>query len=258
MGGLLYKDFAAVRGKRLVFILTIATVIFVILRMLFPGTGENHFFMGTNENGESVNMIDMFFFYGEFCILWCGGFWINGYGARILELDDKNRIRGYLSALPVSKKTYVASKYIFLGICSYMVFSLYMIWHIISAAFMQEGQIVDMSYLLSGFSVLFICFILMMEAVELPLFLLMGKEKAMMVRVSFWLILAMAVIGFLLFGDLNALESWDIKVWIDWADYHGFELVLLNIVSPVIVLGIYYLSYQLSAHLYERKEKNDE
>lgn len=258
MGGLLYKDFVAVRGKRLILILTIVTVLFILLRTLFPGTEINPFFMVTNENGESENMIDTFFFLGELYILGFGGFLINNVGLMVLECDDKNRIRGYLSALPVCKKTYVASKYIFFGICTYIVFSLYMMWHIISAAFMQEGRIFDVSNLVLRVSSVFLCLILLMEAVELPLFLLMGKEKAMTVRISFWMMLAMIAIGFLLFGNLHVLWNWDVEMWLDWAEKHVFELVLLNCLSPMIALGIYYLSYCLSARLYERKEENDE
>lgn len=258
MCGLLYKDFAAIKGKRLVLILTIATVLFILLRMLFPGTEINPVFMATGENGEPVNMVDIFFCFGEVGILLFGICQINSFGSRILEFDDKNRIRGYLSALPVCKKTYVASKYIFLGICTYVVFSLYMMWHVVSIAFMQVGQIFTVSSLISELSGAFLCLILIIEAVELPMLLLMGKEKAMIVRISFWMLLAMIVIGFLLFGNLNPLGNWGIEIWTDWRMKHVFELFLLNMLSPLIALGIYSLSYCLSVRLYERKEENDE
>ena len=38
MGGLLYKDFVSINGKKLVWILIIGTVLFFGLRVAFPGT----------------------------------------------------------------------------------------------------------------------------------------------------------------------------------------------------------------------------
>ena len=52
MGGLLYKDFTALRGKRLLLVLIILTFAYTILRINFPGASEISGFMATNEAGE--------------------------------------------------------------------------------------------------------------------------------------------------------------------------------------------------------------
>ena len=60
MGGLIYKDFVAVRGKRLAWILSSLTAVYIMLRMFFPGT-------------EDINNItDSLFLLGELMILWMG------------------------------------------------------------------------------------------------------------------------------------------------------------------------------------------
>lgn len=60
MGGLLYKDFVAIRGKKLILITGIALVLFTILRVVFPGSREIPGVMAKNDDGEVLNMIDVF------------------------------------------------------------------------------------------------------------------------------------------------------------------------------------------------------
>lgn len=258
MGGLLYKDFAAVKGKRLVLWLTVLTVAYIALRVLFPGTGELEGFMAENDKGEIVNVIDTFFLMGEFTIIWLGCFMINDLGAKIVQYDEKNRIRGYLAAMPFEKKTYVASKYIFIAIAAYIIFSLYMLWHVVSIAFMGPGYSLDLSYMIAGFCIPFMCCVLLITSLELPMFLLMGNGKAMMIKVGIIMFIGVLVLGFLLFGDLTLLENWDIGLVISWAEKHEFELILLSVLSPAITMAFYYVSYRIAAYFYVRKEGYDE
>ncbi len=72
MGGLLYKDFVAIRGKKLILITGIALILFTILRVAFPGSREITGFMATNDDGEVLNMIDAFLWYGEIYVLMAG------------------------------------------------------------------------------------------------------------------------------------------------------------------------------------------
>ncbi|MBR6851391.1 MAG: ABC-2 transporter permease, partial [Lachnospiraceae bacterium] len=131
MGGLLYKDFVAIRGKKLIMITGIALVLFTILRVIFPGSREIPGVMAKNDDGEVLNMIDAFLWYGEFCVLMIGYGQVSASWYRTSELDEKNRVRNYFSSLPLRKQTYVAEKYIFTAITAYVWFSVYMIWHIV-------------------------------------------------------------------------------------------------------------------------------
>lgn len=249
MAGLLYKDFAAVRGKRVVLVLSVLTVLYVFLRMIFSGNG--HF-------GDWGIIFDGVAFLGEYSFLWLGSYYINSLGAKIIQSDEKNMIRSYLSSMPLKKETYVASKYIFVLITSYVVFSLYEIGHITCIACMGKTSIKNFSGLIAGFAVPFLCLVLLMSAIELPMFLLFGKAKTIMIKVGLVMFIAFLLLGYLLFGDLKIFEHLDINTLLKWKEAHAFEITLLSILSPVITLGLYYLSYRIAVRLFVKKEDYDE
>lgn len=254
MGGLLYKDFVAIRGKRFVWILVFLTIIFTALRMIFPGS-TIFFDMGAiMENGEIMNFMDVYFFLGEFLMIWMGCYYTNDLATKILQYDQKDKIRGYLFSMPVKKSTYVASKYIFIGITAYVFFSFYEIWHIISLSTMCDEQAINSSYVIASFAIPFLCFTLFVTAIELPMFFLMGKEKAKMIKVGFVLFISFLVLWFLLFGDLSLLENWDLENLVNWVDAHGFLLTFLSIISPVITVAFSYVSYRITVFFYGRRE----
>lgn len=61
MAGLLYKDFVSVNGKRILGIIIGLSAVFAVLRMVFPGNADSMFFMGGYDEGETVNLSDIFF-----------------------------------------------------------------------------------------------------------------------------------------------------------------------------------------------------
>ena len=258
MGGLLYKDFISVKGKLNVWIMVVLTVLFLVLRVQFPGTEDLKGFIVENDAGETVNILDTFFVIGEIIILMMGSYFINAWCSKIVMSDEKSKIRGYLSSMPFNKKSYVASKYIFIGIVAYVILSVYLVWHVIDLAFMRPGHMIEVSYLGSGFSLTLISLMLFVAALELPLYFLLGKGKARLVEVGFMMLLGFLTLGFLMFGDLNLISNFNILVLIDWANAHEFELMLLSTLSPVIVVLIYYASYRVTAHFYLRKEEANE
>lgn len=258
MGGLLYKDFVSVKGKFNIGLIAIFTVLFLILRVQFPGTADTKGFIVENDAGEMVNILDTFFLMGEITVLLMGCYFINAWCSKIVMSDEKNRIRGYLSSMPLSKRSYVASKYIFIGITAYVILSVYLVWHVINLAFTRPGHMMEVSYLGAGFSLTGISIMLFVAALELPLYFLLGKGKARLVEISFMMFLGFLVLGFLMFGDINLIANWNILALIDWANAHEFELMLLSTLSPVIVVLIYYASYRMTAHFYLRKEDANE
>lgn len=258
MAGLLYKDFVAMRGKRFVLVITILTFVYIIFRMLFPGNSELEGFMIRNEDGETVNLIDSFFFIGEFYMLWFGCYFINTWGQKIITTDNKIKIRSYLLSMPFSKKNYVASKYIFVATFAYAIFSIYVIWHVVSLAFMGDSFNKDFSYFVTGFSIPLVCLTLFVTAIEMPMFLIWGKGKAMMVKVTIIMAIGIAAIGYVFFGNLNVFEQLDIWLLIKWAEAHEIELTLLSVLSPMFTILFYYLSYRIALKFYEKKEEYDE
>ena len=255
MGGLLYKDFVAIRGKKLILITGIALVIYTVLRVIFPGSRAIPGFTATNDDGEMINMLDIFFWYGEFIILMAGYGQVNVSWYRTSESDEKNRVRNYLSALPLCKQTYVAEKYIFTAITAYVCYSVYMIWHIVFSAFTAEGfRGMDLFSLVAGIAIPIFCFALLQAAVNIPMLLLIGREKTKLILTGIVMAICMCLLGFVLFGNVEALANWDVDAFMIWVKAHEFDLVLFTVVSPVITLGLYYLSYRITVVLWLRKE----
>lgn len=254
MGGLLYKDFVSVRGRKLIGIIALLTLVYSAFRIAFPGYVPNEFFMVTNEPGQEVNLLDTFFITGQglFVVGMIG--LMNGWVSKIVGSDQKNKIKNYVYSMPVEKNTYIASKYVFIGISAYIFFSVAAIWNIIGNAFCKEGYLLDVSTLFGAFLVPVISLVLLSAAIELPMFILMGRDKAMLVKIAIVMTIALIVIGFLFFGDLKWFgEKFNIGVLVQWCNTHTFAISIIQAVSPVVILALYYMSYRITCH-FDRKE----
>ena len=122
MGGLLYKDFVyACRIKKvnLIWILAVSTVLFISFRILFPGNAGGEALMGAHGAGGKISLSDLVFVCIFATYILAGMSFINCFTVKIIEADEKNKIREYLSVMPFRKNTYVASKYIFTLIFEY-------------------------------------------------------------------------------------------------------------------------------------------
>ena len=62
MGGLMYKDFVAIKGKRICIILLSALALLCILRVIFPGSmAEGLEMVFVNDQGIRINALDLMF-----------------------------------------------------------------------------------------------------------------------------------------------------------------------------------------------------
>ncbi|MCR5702144.1 MAG: ABC-2 transporter permease [Lachnospiraceae bacterium] len=257
MAGLLYKDFAEIKGKKLSLILLLLTVAFMVLRVAFPGSDNIADLMIEDNESSPVNLIDDFFILAVGFQMFYLNYIINYSVSRICTADEKNKIRGYLFSCPLKKNTYIASKYIFIGIMTYVCFSLYMIWSVSCGAYILTDSVKSIDFLnvFNAFAAPFFSLSLLIAGIELPMFLLFGRDRAMFIKIGFIMFLAMLVIGYILFGDLSIFEKIDFERIIAWADAHAFELMLVNILLPLITVLLYYGSYRLTVAFYERKER---
>lgn len=256
MGGLLYKDFVSVNriGKfKMTWIIAIYTILFIVLRIIFSGTQDSPDFIVLNENGENVNILDVFFLMFYFCVIIVSMSMISV--SKIMQYDEKNKIRGYINTLPVGKNTYVASKYIFIGISAYVMMSLDYICGISCAAFCMEGRIQDIADIFTSLICPIMCTVIFLASITFPLYISKGKEIAMRVMVVFWTIIALVVIGYLMFGDLSIVEKLDINIFVDFINNHMSGFIIFQSMVPVIVLILYYLSYRLSCYLYSKNRE---
>lgn len=259
MGGLLYKDFISVSGKKLVRMMMILTVLYSCLRIVFDGPGANAAFVSENESGQTVNLLDSFFVIGLGIFMTGVLGLMNGWAAKLVESDRKNKLKGYICSLPIEKNTYVASKYIFIAVAAYILMSLAFVWCIVCGAFCAEGYFAEMVSVIGSFIPSFMCLGLFSAAVELPMFLLMGKQKAMLVKIAMLMLIAFVCIGFLFFGDLNWFhENFDIAVFMKWCEAHTLLVSLTQMLVPVVTLALYYFSYRAACHFADKGAAGDE
>ena len=258
MGGLLYKDFISINGKSVVRVLSVFTVLIIILRLILVFVTPSKDWLVENDKGEVFNFFEALLLIAAQMLAWVLVCYIEMWIPRIIKNDEKGKLHNFLSALPVSKRAYIASKYVFIGICVYASFSLCLVWNVIVSAFLDEGYVLDLIMLCQAFSLPLFCMILFGASVEFPVFAAFGKEKGQMIKTGILESLAMLAVGYLFFGDLNVFEKIDIDRIVAWADTHSFALTLISVISPLIALSLYYISYRISVHIYEGKERDYE
>ena len=258
MGGLLYKEFVAVRGKRIVNTIGIATLFFILLRVYFSGDRMMEDFCMENGDGDLVNLVDLILSQAVWWFLIMSLYAVNRLGIECVRSDDKNKIRGYIAALPLEKNTYLASKYVFLGIAAYVLLSMFFMWEIVCAAFIHDSFNQDFLQLSLVFAFPGFSMAILLAAVEMPMFLLLGEGVAAMIKVGVGLGIALLVIYFFLFGNPEILERIDFMSIQNWVNAHEFGLTLVGILSPMISLACYYVSYRISCAFYQGGENDYE
>ncbi len=246
MGGLLYKDFVAVKAKKVMLVLFVLTLLFLALRFMLPGS---------ELSGSNDFTGDMFLWQMP-CLLAVAGIGFpNGILIKaIVAGDENNKIKAFTKSLPLGKNTYIASKYIFMGITCYAFMSLEMIWCIIYSCNAGDNSFYDLIQLLMSFIIIFASVSLVVSGIELPFFITLGVKKASTVKAVIMEIVFLLVIAFMFFGDLDKLGGIDLFNFVMNAKEHEFEIDLEMVLSPVIAVLLYYLSYKLTCALNRNRE----
>lgn len=249
MAGLLYKDFVSVKGKKFCLGYLIYLFVISVLRIVFAGYREIDEFIVTTESGQTVSILDAFFLYASAILLIMGACYINLFVKKIVEDDQKNKVMNYMKSMPFEKTTYVASKYVFILICAYVSFTMYTICSIICKAFSRIGVMQDFQDAINTMALPLIMLALFSAAVELPLFLRLGYEKAILVKTALWLVLALVAIGYMMFGNLTIFDKLNLQVISDFIKTHKDTVIIVQVVVSVLPLALYYLSYRISCHI---------
>jgi len=253
MTGLLYKNFVAIKGKWIILGAAIVTILLPVIRIIFGlGFGVDEMDMD-GKVGCPADLLGGFYFLA-FCIS-ASGLTLN-WVSKMINDDKKNKIATYISSLPVGKNTYIAANYVFMGIVTYVLLSLESLWAIlilvVSYAAPELETTATLELMLNmPFSLA--CFGLFVASIELPMNILLGVDKGKIVRVLIQVAIIFGAIVFILFGNLELLIL-DFNKIQQWLDKHQFEMTMLNILSVVILLGLYYLSFRLTCHF--KKEED--
>lgn len=252
MLGLLYKDFIAIKGKRLCLFLALGTVLFIILRVILNGEATIDIAMAIDDQGEKANFLDLSFFpLVEFLVLTLSVFFANRLSRNVMGFDEKGKIKNYIFALPVKKRSYVTSKYVFVGAFVLVSFLTFLLIHFINIKFSYTN---DMSRLLSNLSIPFISLVIFIYALELPFYILKGVEKAMLLKIAIVMTIGLALMGFIFFGNLEVFRNFNIITITQWFDRHNITGKLVKTVTPCAACIAYIVSYLFTAARYDKKE----
>ena len=258
MGGLMYKDFVAIKGKRICIILLSAIAILCILRMIFPGSlAEGLEMISENDQGIRINTLDLMFVMTYICIIFSIVCFIDMWCARLSEADEScSRIKNYVYSLPVSANSYVASKYVFITIATYVLISLLSITGIVLAAFAEAGYVLDILRMFEVMVLPVTSLLILVASIELPLYILIGREKGNLVKVAISLLLVFVLIGFMLFADMSWLSEREefFNKFFNWFMKYKTEVTLVSYLTPIADLIILFISYRITVFFKARQE----
>lgn len=239
MAGLLYKDFAAIKGK---WWLGGFVAIAAVSAAAFCLTSDDLFFANLS-------------WYGIVAVIMLGYMLLIGrIQVKLLEVDEGRKRQSYLLSLPVSKNSYVASKYLFL----FAAFLLVMLTSILLFAVAENsksvadvsktaGQIKELSLVIASIAMLF-------SVVELPFFIGFGTSRGNRLKIAIMILFCFVVIVYLLFGDLHIFDRFSLQKLMIFLLKHKEIFSTVKVALPCITIAAYYLSYKLSCILFARRK----
>ncbi|MDE5966466.1 MAG: ABC-2 transporter permease [Lachnospiraceae bacterium] len=246
MAGLLYKDFVGIKGKRIIWTLIGCTVLLIIVRLAFPGNVA-----AATETGDVrdsfVVMLTLLFIAFGFVLP-------SGWTAAICKNDEKYKTRQFTRVLPLDKNAYIASKYIFIGIAVYVLYSMETMWIIIFNSVAGDNASRELISAFSQFLPVFCGISLLLASIELPFFIMLGVKKGSVVKIALLEGGAFLAIVYLFFGNLKVFENFDINVFVSWCQEHMVVVTLYSILSPVLNLVVFLLSYRITCRVSKNRE----
>lgn len=264
MAGLLYKDFVGIKGKKIIWIFTICTILFLALRLAFPGN------VNADMAGSSIGMRETES--GEFVTVTSGYFWdfllmippmlliASGlvlpsiWTTSICKNDETNKTKQFTRTLPLGKNAYIASKYLFIGIAVYILFSLETIWIIIFNSVAGDNPARKIIISFSQLLVVLCGISLLLASIELPFFITLGVKKGSIIKTAILEGIAFLIIAYLFFGDLKIFEKFNIYALANWCQEHIVMVLLISTLSPIADIFIFWLSYRITCKINQDRE----
>lgn len=176
--------------------------------------------------------------------------------SQLFQSDSGKNCRDYLLTMPVDKKEYLMSKYIYYLVANYLVLSWGVFLSMIAATAVKTEGMMMMVSTIQLMGPILIPAMLIMAAVIFPLYILYGKKKGDMIFRGFSVTLCIIFFVWLLFGDISGLTNMDFETNMKWVEEHTGLVVILNTVFPIVTGVIYYLSYRITAGIFVRKERD--
>ena len=166
MTGLLYKDFKAIRGHYYL-IGTLSFSLFLLISRIFFCSAEIDV------------IVAMLITIAPFVLL---GMLLAKVELGIIGADEDKNTQLYLLSLPITSKTYIASKYWFMLIGSYVILSICTLWGIIYRIQIADEGMEEMVVNTISLLPVIMCWVLCLVAIELPFFVLLGSKRGEMIK----------------------------------------------------------------------------
>lgn len=238
MAGLLYKDFIGIKGKRIAWILTGFTALFLILRLAFL---ENE-------------LSDFFLMMPPLLFAVCGITLPSAWTAAICRNDERSKTRQFTGALPLDKNAYIVSKYIFIGIAVYILFSLETLWIIIFMSVAGDNRAREVLAAISPFLMMLYGASLLLASIELPFYLTFGVKRGSVLKIAIAEGAAFFAIAYLFFGDLKIFKNFDIYVFVNWCERHLVVVTLISVLLPVADIFLFWISCRIACRINQNRE----
>lgn len=242
MKGLLYKDFLCIKGKKMCVFLAVQFLLVVALR--FPGSGL--------EDADLLVLIVYSIFLAVVC----------AYETFLLDVALFRNEKGakekrYYFSLPISKVQYVREKYLFVLLVLYSLISVGYFEGMVCRVNYSEAYVKMVDPLIQSYQSMLVplaCIVLFFCAIEMAFMFALGAERGLQAKVIMMVLLFMAALTYMLFGDLSKLDGFDLRGCLDYLKEHPDLGTLLSILFVVVGGGSYWLSYLFSVKKFAGRE----
>lgn len=245
MAGLLYKDFAVIRGKLLCIGLIAVWFLLVAVQLLVPKAFLSE--ISYLCFGAIMWMIILMY---VFCL--------TKLETGILAAEEGRCQKQYFLSLPIEAKDYVKSKYIFVLISFYVALSASVFLLSTCLIGCRDEQLKQMIYNVQSILPIITGMILFVPALEMPFFIGYGVQKGNQIKIGIMIALFFALMIWFLFGDLTVLDRIGLDGLFRYLQTHMEVLFVLQTLIPIAAGGAFYLSYRISARIFIGKEWEDD
>ena len=243
MLGLLYKDFIAVKGKIILIFLAVQFVLFALMR----------FSLTNDAVMDSMFVALLYPIYGVSAMVITGTYTVS-----LLKTDEGKKQKQYFLSLPIDKKQYVASKFLFLAILFYILQSTFIFQIQVCFVNVVSEDAAKYAPAMQALMLGLFLICLVVCGVDLLFYFGLGVDKAKRVIDGLFFVLLFVVVVYFLFGDLSLVEKLNVMSILEYIEEHQEIMFALQILPPLLGCLLYYICYLGSVKLFERREWEDE
>lgn len=242
MAGLLYKDFVAIRGKVYVICAVVGMLLVALLRV------------NTNTDEMEYLLVMTMFCLVIFLFMLLN----NKIETDILQVDEARKQKQYCVSLPVTKKQYVETKYVFMLLTIYFMQAFCTLLCNVLMIDYRTELCVNMLSVVGSLVPIISCIVLLVMSIELPFFIGFGYKKGNTLKQTIIVLIFFAVLIYLMFGDLSLFQNASVDALAEVILNNQDVMTALQVFSPCLTLIVYYISYRISCALFERREFEDD